>query len=47
MGYPFDRRTNLTGVEVDTLGSFTDALPNASLGEVTVKFTNTIIKRTN
>lgn len=47
MGYPFDRRAEIeTGQEVDTLATFARLLPNTTLGECTIKFTNTIINRT-
>lgn len=48
MGYPFDRNTHLAANQnVESLSGFTQALSNASLGEITIRFTNTIINRSN
>lgn len=46
MGYPFDKNTQfIPNQDVATLGDFVQRLPNATLGECTIKFTNTIISR--
>lgn len=46
MGYPFDRNSQITPDQnVGTLSEFTQGLPNAHLGEVTIRFTNTVINR--
>lgn len=46
MGYPFDKNTQfVANQDVATLTDFTQQLPNATLGECTIRFTNTIISR--
>lgn len=47
MGYPFDKTTySMQNLEVTTLAEFTNQLPNATLGECSIRFTNTLISRT-
>lgn len=46
MGYPFDRNSQLTADQnVASLSEFTEGLSNAYLGEVTIRFTNTVVSR--
>lgn len=47
MGYPFDRSSRIQGnSDVESLATFAQQLPNAVLGECTIRFTDTIISRT-
>lgn len=47
MGYPFDKSTpTINGQSVTNLSEFAQNLSNAALGECSIKFTNTIIGRT-
>lgn len=46
MGYPFDRNSKISGgAEIDSLATLTRNLPNATLGECSIRFTNTLINR--
>lgn len=46
MGYPFDKNTQfIPNQDVATLDDFVQRLLNSTLGECTIKFTNTIISR--
>lgn len=46
MGYPFDKSSRFQGsMDVDTLSTFVSGVSNAALGEISIIFNNTVIKR--
>lgn len=46
MGYPFDRSTRLqASADVDSLSTFVNGIPNAGVGEITIKFNDRVIVR--
>lgn len=46
MGYPFDRNTQLvTNTDVATVSEIAQQLSNAALGEISIRFSNTIVTR--
>lgn len=45
MGYPFDKNSQFNNQDVVSLTEFTQQLPNATLGECAIRFTDTVISR--
>lgn len=45
MGYPFDKSSQLNNTDVGSLSEFAQQLPNAVLGECSIRFTDAVIDR--
>lgn len=45
LGYPFDKSSQFNNLDVASLNEFTQHLPNATLGECSIRFTDTVIDR--